>query len=171
MSMSSNRRRNVPVALACGLAMVTVVPGWSRAADPGAAKIAIISVRPVPVVRVRVIIRNGTASSVSVPYCGDASGTDSLCGPKTRLEVRSRGSWEAAKTAPGAGLLGWPMPQQRATIPAGGELTFEFEFSRNSFAIRTGATLRLVVQAEKVMNEGGISTTEIELRSEPFLLP
>jgi len=103
------------------------------------------SVRLIPIVRVRITVRNTTAQNIAVPLCGELAGYPSLCWLSTRLQVRTPQGWRAAEPARGAPLPGGVPATASVTLKPGAETTVTWEFVRTLFEIPAKAQLRLVV--------------------------
>lgn len=132
--------------------------------------VEMVSVQAIPLVRIRVVVRNSTSERVLVPYCGDLEGTDVLCGLATQVEVHDKGRWRQAKPSGGGVLGGHPLERGR-TIEAGGERPFVFQFSRDEFEIGAGMKVRLVIDAWHVGETIRAKSPGMQLETGSFDLP
>lgn len=148
-------------------AAVAIMCTSSAGEEPAA---ELVSVQAIPIVRVRVVVRNPTPERVFVPYCGDLEGTERLCGLATHVEVYDSGRWRVAMSSRGGVLGGRPLERSRA-IESGGEETFVFEFSRNVLEIKPGVTARLVIEAWRAREAIRANSPEMQLRTGSFKLP
>jgi hypothetical protein len=144
------------------LALVAMLTAMSTASPPTAPEVEIVGVRPVVLVRVRVIVRNPTRMPVRVPYCRVEDGLKSLCGATTHLEVKNDGQWRAVEyTRPGT--VGWAPVEHTFTIEPDHEETCNFEVAKQLFAVADGTAVRLVVEVQT----GGTSVEEQRTVSVP----
>lgn len=106
---------------------------------------AVDSVRAVPLVRVRLTVRNTTSEEIFVPVCGYRAGTPSLCTLATHLQVMTQQVWKPAAPAKDRGILGGTPMTDGIRVRPGAESSFEWEFASSVFTIDTGARVRLLL--------------------------
>lgn len=119
---------------------------WEPHARPESLPSATVaSVRSIPLVRVRLVVRNTTSSPIVVPKCGERAGTPMLCGLATHLEVMTEHGWKQAEPAKERGVLGGLPITVGVSVMPDYEKTFEWEFASNLFTIGRGAQVRLLL--------------------------
>jgi hypothetical protein len=158
--------RAVPVLTAGILGMAAL-----SATAAGELRGTVEDVRSIPLVRVRITVKNTTPSNIAVPSCGELAGYPWLCGLSIRFQVLTPQGWRATEPAKGSPLPGGVPATSSVTIKPGTETTFTWQFVRDLFEIPPNAHLRLLVDTWRDEAAMKIGTPSASITTADFSIP